>query len=236
MAGIIAGHDVGATSTLGSARTSFLGIAPDARIVNVDSLCHVVTPFDQLDLQSEADEFNHGAVMQGWDMLAGRLLPELGGSPRHLDIIGINYYWTNQWELHRPGLPLDDCDPRRLPLRQLVRAGWERYGAAGILITETSHVGDMRPVWLRELADECAALLVAGVPLRGVCLYPVLGMPEWHKRDEWTRMGLWDLLPADDVLARVPHEPTLAALREAQSLLEPLHARANRRAACATAA
>ena len=207
---------------------------PDARIVNVDSLCRVVAPFDRPDLQREADEFNEDAVMQGWDMLAGRLMPELGGNPRHLDIIGINYYWTNQWELHCAGLPLDDADPRRWPLSRLVRAVWERYGVADILITETSHVEDMRPVWLRELASECEVLLQEGVPLRGVCLYPVLGMPEWHSRAEWTRMGLWDLLPTDDGLARVPHAPTMAALSEAQSRLESLHARFNKRALSAT--
>lgn len=209
---------------------------PDARIVNVDSLCRVVAPFDRPDLQRETDEFNHGAVMQGWDVLAGRLLPELGGSPRHLDIIGINYYWTNQWELHRAGLPLDTDDPRRLSLGQLVRFVHERYAAADILITETSHVGDMRPLWLRELAGECEALLLDGVPLRGVCLYPVLGMPEWHRRDEWTRMGLWDLCAEDADLRRTPHEPTFAALREAQARLEPLHARVNQRQSYVVAA
>jgi hypothetical protein len=208
----------------------------DARIINVDSLCRVVAPFNRPDLQHEVDDFNNGAVMQGWDMLAGRLLPELGGSPRHLDIIGINYYWTNQWELHHAGLPLDDADPRRWPLRKLVRAVWERYGVEDMLVTETSHVGDMRPVWLRELATECAALLEEGVPLRGVCLYPVLGMPEWHRRDEWTQMGLWDLVQTGEGLARAPHAPTLAALREAQLRLEPLHARVNRRPAFAAAA
>lgn len=210
---------------------------PNARIINVDSLCRVVAPFNRPDLQREADDFNHGAVMQGWDMLAGRLMPELGGSPQHLDIVGLNYYWTNQWELHRAGLPLDDADPRRWSLSRLVRAVSERYRGTDILLTETSHVEDMRPVWLRELTDECELLLREGVPLRGVCLYPVLGMPEWHSRDVWTRMGLWDLLPTNDGLARVPHEPTLAALGEAQLRLEPLYARGNqRRAAFASAA
>jgi hypothetical protein len=209
---------------------------PDARIVNVDSLCRVVPPLDRPDLQREADEFNEGAVMQGWDMLSGRLLPELGGSPRHLDIIGVNYYWTNQWELHRAGLPLEDTDPRRWSLRQLVRWVWMRYGVEDILLTETSHVGDMRAVWLRELTDECAALLEAGVPLRGVCLYPVLGMPEWHSRDVWTQMGLWDLHPTDERLLRIPHAPTLEALRAAQLRLEPLHARRNARVAFASVA
>ncbi|MFL6229278.1 MAG: family 1 glycosylhydrolase [Pyrinomonadaceae bacterium] len=197
---------------------------PEARIVNVDPICRVVAPFDRPDLQREADAFNEGVVMQAWDMIAGRVLPELGGSPNHLDIVGINYYWTNQWELGGTCVPLDDGDVRRAPLRRLVRGVSERYGGAEVLITETGHVGEMRAPWLRELADECEAMLREGVALRGACLYPVLGMPEWHARHVWARMGLWDLEHDGGGLRRVPHEPSHAALREAQSRLEPLHA------------
>jgi hypothetical protein len=200
---------------------------PEARIVNVDPVCRVVAPFDRPDLQGEADAYNSGAVMEAWDMLAGRLMPELGGSPRHLDIVGINYYWTNQWELGRAGIPLDDWDERRAPLRELVGGVSERYADAEILITETGHVGEMRAPWLRELADECEAMLTEGLPLRGVCLYPVLGMPEWHARHVWSRMGLWDLEHDGEGLRRVPHEPTHEALRDAQRRLEPLHTRRN---------
>lgn len=190
---------------------------PRARIVNADPVCRVVPPRDQPHLRDAAEAFNRDAVFQSWDMLCGRLLPELGGSRDHLDIVGINYYWTNQWELTREGVPLPDDDPRRWPLRRLVRSVWERYGG-DLLITETSHRDEMRPVWLRELAAECEALLDEGVPLRGVCLYPILGMPEWHDRDRWTRMGLWDLVPQSPTLGRVIHQPTLQALREAQRL------------------
>ena len=56
-------------------------------------------------LRAETRRFNEQVVYQSWDMLAGRLMPELGGSRRHLDIIGVNYYWTNQWEHGRPGIP-----------------------------------------------------------------------------------------------------------------------------------
>ncbi len=69
----------------------------DARIVNVDSLCRVVPPDEQPDLQAACDDFNDIAVFQSFNILSGRLLPELGGSPAHLDIVGLNYYWTNQW-------------------------------------------------------------------------------------------------------------------------------------------
>lgn len=208
---------------------------PEARIVNVDSLCRVVAPREQPELQREAEEFNQVSVFQGWDMLCGRLLPELGGSREHLDIVGINYYWTNQWELHRAGLPLDDRDERRWPLRRLVRNVWERYGAE-MLITETSHVEEMRPVWLRELASEAEALLMDGLPLRGICLYPILGMPEWHAQHEWTRMGLWDLELKGETLHRVLCEPMAEALREAQMRLEYGHASINAQPALVSAA
>ncbi len=190
---------------------------PDARIVSVDALCRVVAPADRPDLREDVRGFNDRVVFESWDMLAGRLHPELGGSRAHLGTVGINYYWTNQWELTREGIPLADDDPRRLPLRELVRFVHDRY-AGDLLITETSHVDDMRPIWLDELAEEAEALLDDGVDLRGVCLYPILGMPEWHLPGQWTRMGLWDLVPQSPTLARVPYAPMMEALRRAQRL------------------
>jgi hypothetical protein len=194
-------------------------VCPNARIVNVDPICRVVAPFDRPDLQRDVDNFNTNAVFQSWDMLSGRLLPELGGSPRHLDIIGVNYYWTNQWEITRPGFPLHSDDPRIVPLRDLIRTVWQRYGAE-ILITETSHVREMRPIWLRQLIEEAEALIDENIPLEGICLYPILGMPEWHAQHEWTLMGLWDLVPEGETLCRVPYIPMLEALSEAQQRLE----------------
>jgi hypothetical protein len=195
---------------------------PEARIVNADSLCRVVAPPDRLDLRREARDFNSIAVFQSWDILSGKLLPELGGSPQHLDIVGINYYWTNQWEIHCPGVPLADDDPRRWPLSRLIKSVWERYGQE-ILVTETSHVDDMRQVWLRELAEESARVLREDIPLRGVCLYPILGMPEWHSPERWTQMGLWELVSNDGTLIRQPFLPMMDALYEAQQRLEPIN-------------
>ena len=190
---------------------------PSAGIVNVDAVCSVVPPPDRPDLAAEADHFNHRAVFESFDMLAGRLHPDLGGSREHLATIGINYYWTNQWELGRAPIPLGEDDERRVPLRELVQRVWERYGG-DLLITETAHVGEQRAPWLREVTHEVEAALDAGVPLRGVCLYPVLGMPEWHAPEQWTRMGLWDLVSQSPTLARCPHPPVLEALAEARRL------------------
>jgi hypothetical protein len=190
---------------------------PGARIVNADPICHVVPPSDAPELASEAAYFNNVAVFESWDMLCGRLLPELGGSRQHLDIVGLNYYWTNQWELGSVGTPLADGDPRRRPLRDLICAAWQRY-EGDVIVTETAHVGERRAHWLRELACEAEALLQGNVPLRGICLYPILGMPEWHAPDEWTPMGLWDPDRDCEEFTRVPHEPALEALCEAQRI------------------
>ena len=190
---------------------------PGASIVSVDPVCRVVPPRGMPDLWPEAEHFNQSIVFESWDMLAGRLHPELGGSREHLGIVGINYYWTNQWELTRVGVPLRHDDPRAWPMSELVRSVWERYGG-DVLITETAHRDELRPEWILRVARESELLLDEGIPLRGVCLYPVLGMPEWHTRGEWARMGLWDLVQQGSDLARVPYEPALAALREAQRL------------------
>jgi hypothetical protein len=171
--------------------------APGCRIVNVDPLCRVAVSPDRPEEAEEARDFNERLVFQAWDILAGRLLPELGGSPAHLDVVGINYYWTNQWEWRVAPLPdgrvppLNDDDPRRVLLSDLVRSVWDRYGHQ-LIISETAHVGDNRGPWLREVTREAEAVLASGVPLRGVCLYPILGMPEWHEPNVWTPMGLWD--------------------------------------------
>lgn len=190
---------------------------PHPRFVNVDPMCHVVAPAGRQDLEYEAALFNSTWVYESWDMLCGRLYPELGGSPEHLDIVGMNYYWTNQWELGRDREPLKNDDPRLVPLRHLVRKVWERYGT-DLLITETTHVHEYRPGWVRYVANEAKALLEDGVPLRGVCLYPILGMPEWHS-PEWTPMGLWDLVHQEGRLIREVCEPMLRELQRAHRLM-----------------
>jgi hypothetical protein len=190
-----------------------------ARIVNADALCRVVSPKAGNTSHAEVHFFNENAVFQSWDIIAGRMMPELGGSQRHLDVIGINYYWTNQWELGNEGTALSDNDPRRWPFRKLARWVYDRY-ACDIVITETSHMESMREVWLRELIAECEILLKSGVPIHGACIYPILGMPEWHNPEQWTHMGLWDLVPDHDGLMRVPYLPALDLVRNESRLVQ----------------
>lgn len=242
-AGLFAPHATGRGWDLKVAlcRAAIIGIdalrdaAPGCRIVNVDPLCWVAVSSERPQEAEEARDFNERLVFQAWDILAGRLLPELGGSRDHLDVVGINYYWTNQWEWRAEPLPdgrippLADDDPRRLPLSDLVRAVWERYGGE-LIISETAHVGDNRAPWLLEVAQESEKLLKGGVPLHGVCLYPILGMPEWHEPDIWTPMGLWDpVCHRERLHERLVCEEMLAALQSVRRVEELYSAAVSKR-------
>jgi hypothetical protein len=93
---------------------------------------------------------------------------------------------------------------------------FNRFVNARQVITETSALGEERARWLHELSIMAEELLDEGVELEGICLYPILGMPEWHDRNQWARMGLWDLEREQNVLQRKTCAPMLAALRSAQ--------------------
>ena len=190
---------------------------PDARIVSVDPFCRVIPTDDPAAIQ-RARHFNSTVVFESWDMISGRIMPELGGSPKHLDIVGINYYWNNQWLLDTPDYVLADNDYRRLSLRDIVRTVYERYGREMIL-TETSHADSKRAPWLMELVCEVNALHALRIPLVGACWYPVLEMPEWHMSGQWTRMGLWDLDHANG-MKRLPHAPVLEVLERVRGRLD----------------
>jgi hypothetical protein len=190
---------------------------PSAHIINVDPLCRVVCGTDD-SFQWRVDEFNTTSVFEAWDMIAGLKCPELGGTRRHLGIVGVNYYWTNQWDIRSPDVPLADNDPRRWRLSKMIEQVWKRYGAE-ILITETSHVGERRGPWLNELEYEAALICSTGIPLRGVCWYPILEMPDWHVEDGWQRMGLWDLDWQRGTMNRIPCNEILDTFRRSQERL-----------------
>jgi len=201
-------------------RTAIAGInaiwsvIPEAQIINVDPICRTIPVREEH--HEHCRYFNECAVFEGWDMLAGRLYPELGGSLQHLGTVGINYYWTNQW-LWDSEDRLEEDDPRRIPLGQLVKDVWCRYEVP-MIISETSHCNDKRPVWLQELSREIGTIISEGIPLKSVCLYPILGMPEWHDRSVWTCMGFWDLKAQENgMLERVPHTPTIKEFEQLQS-------------------
>jgi hypothetical protein len=195
-------------------------VDPRARMVHVDPLIHVVTPAGRPDLARAAAD-QRASQFDAWDMLAGGLQPELGGHPRYLDIIGLNYYHANQWEYPDQRLRWEDDprDPRWMSLHLLLREVYHRYGRP-LLISETSHFGAGRSRWLCEVAGEVHRARESGVPVEGLCIYPVLSRPHWDDPEQWHPSGLWDLRPGSgDRLERVACEEYLEALGQAQALL-----------------
>jgi hypothetical protein len=185
-----------------------------SRFVHADPLCRVVSPDQRPASLASARDFNQREVFESWDILCGLERPELGGSRSHLDVVGINYYWNCQWVHGGEGTWLHHDDPRRVPLRDLVYEVWRRYGG-DIVISETSHWGEHRANWMLQLAGEVELLLAANVPLRGVCLYPIIGMLDWHSPRRWMPMGLWDI-DCSNGMCRVIHQPMLDALLSVQ--------------------
>lgn len=196
-------------------------VDPDVRLVSVEPLIHTVPPrgLDDVDGLAAAQTESQ---WEAWDMIAGDRAPELGGAARYLDIVGVNFYHDNQWEV--PGgkklaWHVHPRDDRWVPFHRLLLGAWQRYRRP-ILIGETSHVGIGRAEWLRELTDEVLLALQAGVPLEGLCLYPIIDRFEWENPAHWHNSGLWDLEhQVDGALHRVLNVPYATELRRSQRRL-----------------
>jgi hypothetical protein len=46
-----------------------------------------------------------------------------------------------------------------------------------IFVAETGIEDETRPAWMRYICNEVYAAIAAGVPIEGVCLYPILNHP-----------------------------------------------------------
>ena len=194
---------------------------PGIRILTTEPLVNIVPPPNATPRQRREAQDGHRNQFQATDILCGRMCPELGGHPDLLDIVGFNYYYDNQWQNGtdlklgwRDAVP----DPRWRPLRELLREAYRRYNRP-FALTETSHPGIDRPLWWRMIAEECAAVRRAGLPLWGVCLYPIIDRPDWDHLDEWHQSGLWDADLGRPGPARLLHQPSAEALREAQTVV-----------------
>ncbi|WP_034949796.1 NAD(P)-binding protein [Erwinia oleae] len=199
---------------------------PRARFLHCDPIIHLVAPPEMAVDRAQVNAACE-AQYQAWDMIAGRLAPELGGAPRYLDLIGANYYHDNQWEfLSNQRLGWHLGDPRRIPLHQMLQKLHQRYGRP-VLLAETSHVGSGRGAWIKHIADEVAQALLDGVSLTGICLYPVVDRPDWD-HGTWHHSGLWDVAATHhDPFTRTLNHPFARALEAAQASLRLFNVKLN---------
>ena len=121
---------------------------PASRLLYPEPLIHNVPPRWR-PWNTGPSACQRASQFEAWEMIAGRAAPELGGAERYLDVVGVNFYAANQWEV--PGgrkLHWDagSDDPRWLPLHLLLEEVWERYRRP-LVIAETSHYGIGRADW-----------------------------------------------------------------------------------------
>jgi hypothetical protein len=192
-------------------------VNPKARIVQVDPLIHVVPPIGHPELAEQA-AVQRASQFEAWDMMTGEMEPALGGQPKYLDIMGLNYYHSNQWEYPDVRLRWEDDprDERWVPLHQLLAEIYTRYRRP-LFIGETSHFGAGRGLWLKEIHQEVKITISKGVPVEGITIYPIIDRPDWDDINQWHNSGLWDLVPDEQGrLQRVLNEEYAAVLREIQ--------------------
>jgi hypothetical protein len=186
-------------------------VDPRARIVSAEPAIHIASRSSEPGDVHAALGYN-AAQFEALDFLSGRRRPELGGRPEYLDVIGLNYYVHNQWI--DGGLPLALDHPANRPFRNILAEVHARYRRP-LFVAETGVEGDSRAPWLRVIATEAAAAQRAGVPVEGICLYPVTDYPGWDD-DRHCPTGLLGYVVEDG------NRPLFAPLAAELSALDPI--------------
>lgn len=188
---------------------------PSVRIMVTEPLVHISStdPYDA-DLCFAAQE-KHKEQFQVLDILTGKICPELRGKEEYLDIIGVNFYFNNQWTINEHQFISWDCDPPDPMWRSLSSLVEEMYlqYERPIVISETSIPEHKRYPWLKMIDKECVKIIKKGIPLYGCCIYPIIDRPDWDFPEIWHHSGLWDI-PEPENLHRQIHHESLIALNE----------------------
>ena len=169
----------------------------DVRFVQTEPAIHVTTGRKDAAAKQRAENYRR-AQFHAFDMLIGKKNPELGGAPEYLDIIGLNYYFHNQWFYPNRRKIMRGHSLYR-PLHEILLEYQKRYNRP-ILIAETGIEDDERADWFSFVWQEAKK----GVQPEGICLYPIANHPGWED-ERHCHNGLWDY--PDDNGFREVHQP-----------------------------
>jgi hypothetical protein len=116
----------------------------------------------------------------------------------------VNFYPHNEWILSEEGQGFIRTDePHYKPFRELLTDVYARFQAP-LYISETGTEDEERVPWMRYVCQEVAAAMQSGIPIQGICIYPIVNHPGWID-DRHCYNGLWDY--ADENGAREIYEP-----------------------------
>ena len=179
------------------------GVNPGIRFCQIDPIINVVPRSRREEDVRNAENYRQSQFV-AWDMITGRVEPGLGGRDDLIDVIGVNYYIHNQfvWQGHM----IVPSDPRYRHVSVMLQEVYERYHRP-IFVAETGIEDDTRPAWLRYICKEVLTAMAAGVPVEGVCIYPILNHPGWDD-DRHCYNGMFDY--ADAAGNREVYEPLAA--------------------------
>jgi beta-glucosidase len=112
------------------------------------------------------------------------LLRDAGGEPLQdlepgrIDVLGLDYYAHCQWHFDDTGGAPNTPFP--LPLAEQIHLYWDRYKVP-CLITETNIRGRTsdRATWFKYVLEQSEAARRMGVPLDGICWFPVIDSTDW---------------------------------------------------------
>lgn len=190
-----------------AAAKAIKAVCPQARLIHTDPAINITSAEKTLSKMQVAKR-RANAQFHALDMLCGRRRPELGGAPEHLDIIGVNYYFNNQWR-YQSGRRIFRGHPEYRPFHNILLEYWQRYSRP-ILIAETGIENEARAEWFRYICSEVEIAKSLGVRIEGVCLYPIVNHPGWDD-DRHCYNGLWDY--ADEFGNREIYEPLAEEVR-----------------------
>jgi beta-glucosidase/6-phospho-beta-glucosidase/beta-galactosidase len=161
------------------------------RTFQIDPIINVVPRSQTAEDLRNAEEYR-GSQFHAWDMITGRAQPELGGRDELIDVIGVNYYIHNQfvWQ----GDMIVPSDPRYRHVSVMLQEVYERYRRP-IFVAETGIEDETRPAWFRYMCKEVLTAMAHGVPVEGLCLYPIVNHPGWDD-DRHCYNGLFDYADA----------------------------------------
>lgn len=159
-----------------------------ARFMHSDPVIHVTAPEQTPETIIQAEKMRM-SMFEAWDMIGGYVEPELGGKPEYLDIVGVNFYPSNQFTVDEKTVGFGELFYR--PFVDILMEVWDRYKKQ-IIIAETGAEGANGSAWLRHISHEYTDAMQRGALIQGCCIYPVMDYVGWTN-DRHCRCGLIEL-------------------------------------------
>ncbi|HVM37979.1 MAG TPA: hypothetical protein VM265_06305 [Sphingomicrobium sp.] len=184
---------------------------PQCRFFWAEPLIHIGARSSEPEDIARAESLRLGQF-EACDMLLGLAAPELGGGSHAADCIGVNFYPDNQWVSGGSTIPMGHHDYR--PLADMLLEAHERFGKP-LFVAETGAERSARPAWFHYVCSEVREAQRRGVPIEGICIYPVTSFPGWDD-SRHAEVGLFST-PHSDGTRRID-EPLAAELKRQQAL------------------